>query len=221
MTDQSPPGPAEPEATGPYADVQPPLPPDAVPFDNPYHSPDYQPAPSSGAPPAQAAPYQPGYQGGSPPAEPAANPYGYQAPNYSAGYPAYPSHPTYPNQMGQSAYPPYPAYMAPPEAVAKNGWGVASLVLSIVGMTVLFGSLVPSVLGVIFGHLGLSAVKRQQANNKGVAAAGLIVGYIGLAVSILVWLALLGLFAAGLSGDWSYYSLGSIDASSLIPAVAA
>jgi hypothetical protein len=95
--------------------------------------------------------------------------------------------------------------MAPPEAVAKNGWSVASLVLSIVGMTVLFGWLIPSALGVIFGHVGLNAVKRGEANNKGVATAGLIVGYIGVAVSLAFWLLMLGLVAAGVSSDWWLY----------------
>jgi hypothetical protein len=99
----------------------------------------------------------------------------------------------------------------------KNGMGVASLVLSIAGIVILPGLFIGSVLGVIFGHIGLAAVGRGEANNRGVALAGVIIGYIGLAISILIW----GLvFAIGGAGLWYYASGAAPDlAAAVFPAV--
>jgi uncharacterized membrane protein len=93
-----------------------------------------------------------------------------------------------------------PGYFYPmpdPRARQKNGWGVASLVLGIGGLTVLFFLVVPSILAVVFGHIGRRAAANGEADNPGVALAGLIMGYLGVAGwSLIGMLALIGLFAA-------------------------
>jgi hypothetical protein len=131
---------------------------------------------------------------------------GYQGQGGHQGYGAYQGYGGYPGPGTYAAapYPPaYPAYIAaPPASVAKNGWGVASLVLSIAGMTVLLTFMIGSVLGVIFGHVALAAVKRGTASNRGVALAGLIVGYVGIGVNILMWILFVGFFT--LLGDLPY-----------------
>jgi hypothetical protein len=108
------------------------------------------------------------------------------------------------------AYPPpgagYPgAYYAPygghdPHASSKNSWAVASLILSIVGMTILLFTGVCSVLGVIFGHLGLKAAKDGLATNRGMAIGGLIVGYVGLGFTVMFW----GIIAIAIIGAASW-----------------
>ncbi|MCF2530158.1 DUF4190 domain-containing protein [Yinghuangia soli] len=62
-----------------------------------------------------------------------------------------------------------------------NGMAIASLVLSIVCL-----SGVGSVLGVIFGHIALGQIERTGQQGRGMAIAGLVIGYVGLAVVALV-----------------------------------
>jgi hypothetical protein len=97
------------------------------------------------------------------------------------GYPAYPpAQQPYPSQYPQqpmAGYPPaYPA--APMAAPSTNGFAIASLVCSIIGI---------SLLGVIFGHVALSQINRSggMSQGKGLAIAGLIIGYIGIAFALL------------------------------------
>ncbi len=68
---------------------------------------------------------------------------------------------------------PYPVYaMAPP----TNGLAVASLICSVLGF---------SLLGVIFGHVALGQIRSKGEAGHGLAVAGLIIGYLGLAVVVL------------------------------------
>lgn len=80
----------------------------------------------------------------------------------------------------QPAQPQYgygaPAYAAP-AAPTKNWMGITSLVTSLLGI---------SLLGIIFGHLGMSAAKKGEADNKGLAIAGLVLGYLGLVGGVLL-----------------------------------
>lgn len=85
------------------------------------------------------------------------------------------------------AYPPAPptgyAYAANPYAVNTSGnWmGIASLVLSLASL--FFG--ITCIPGVILGHMGLSAAKRGTANNRGLALAGVIIGWIFVGFGLL------------------------------------
>lgn len=70
----------------------------------------------------------------------------------------------------------------------RNGLGVASLVLGILsipaGLFVI--GIVLGILAVVFGFVGRSRVKRGEADNGGVALAGIITGFVGIAISIVV-----------------------------------
>jgi hypothetical protein len=57
-----------------------------------------------------------------------------------------------------------------------NGFAIASLVLSLVGL---------SVLAIIFGHVSRSQMKRTGESGEGLATAGLILGYVELIASVL------------------------------------
>jgi hypothetical protein len=72
-----------------------------------------------------------------------------------------------------------------PMASKTNGYAVASLVLSLVWMLGL-GSL----LAVIFGHIALGQIKRDPyQGGKGLAIAGLVIGYAALALILVVIIA--------------------------------
>ena len=77
-------------------------------------------------------------------------------------------------------------------SVAKtNVLAIVSLVTSIVGM---------SLVGVITGHIGLNQIKKTGEQGRGLAIAGLIVGYVALVLQILFIVALAG-FAEAQGGS--------------------
>ena len=121
----------------------------------------------------------------------------YPAPT-SVPYPPYaPSQPVMVNvmqQVGQQQYaaaPLIPVVIAPP----SSGKATASLVLGIIGLVMLacFGiGAILGLLAVIFGHVALGEIRRSSGRLRGVgsAIAGLIMGYLSIAVGVLVLLAI-------------------------------
>lgn len=81
---------------------------------------------------------------------------------------------------------PYASGFANP---ARNGLGVAALIVGILsiplGLTVIVGS-VMGIVAIVLGITGRSRVKRGEANNPGVALWGIITGIIGIVVSVAV-----------------------------------
>ncbi|MFD7549685.1 DUF4190 domain-containing protein [Streptomyces sp. NPDC059816] len=81
---------------------------------------------------------------------------------------------------------PYPMATPPP----RNGMGIAALVLGVVGvllgLVVIFFwmSWLPALLALVFGCIGLSHVRKGVATNRGMALAGVILGVVGLLVSV-------------------------------------
>ncbi|MEU7485765.1 DUF4190 domain-containing protein [Streptomyces sp. NPDC042319] len=93
----------------------------------------------------------------------------------------------------QMQFPPGPpAPMgAPAPQTARNGLGVAALVLGVIGV---LSGLIPllfwlagtlGLLALIFGLVGRGRVKRGQATNKGVALAGLLLGIAAMVVAVI------------------------------------
>ena len=78
--------------------------------------------------------------------------------------------------------PPAPAYGGPP-AKKTNVLAIVSLIASIAGFVIAWG--IGSIVGIICGHISLSQIKKTGEEGHGLAVAGLIVGYIGLALAIL------------------------------------
>ena len=97
----------------------------------------------------------------------------------------------YPSPPAPGAYPPPgfppPAYPVKPKA---NGLALTSMILGILGITVglclLFFPVMP-ILAVVFGHIGLTQIRKTGAPGRGYAIAGLVTGYIGIAFAVL-WL---------------------------------
>ena len=96
----------------------------------------------------------------------------------------------YPN--GQWAQPTGPGLWL---AQSKNGVGTAALVFGILGLTIFSG--IGSIVAVILGHMGLKAAKQGLASNRGSSVAGVVMGYIGLALILLAVIAAILL--------WRYY----------------
>lgn len=95
-------------------------------------------------------------------------------------------------QYGQPAY----AHPGPPPGprpgTEKNWMNVTSLALSLGGLVTGI-TVIP---GIIFGHLGLSAAKRGEADNRSLGLAGVITGYVILALGLLALVAVLVFFGA-------------------------
>jgi hypothetical protein len=81
--------------------------------------------------------------------------------------------------------PPYPPYGYAPVPVAQprtNGLAIASMVLGIVWIY-----WIGSILAVIFGHIAISQINKSAGTQtgKGMAIAGVVLGYVGLGFLLL------------------------------------
>jgi len=106
--------------------------------------------------------------------------------------PAAPAAPAY----GAPAAPAAPAYAAPaysaPASSKTNVLAIVSLV------SAFFISLV----AVITGHIALSQIKKTGEQGRGLAIAGLIIGYVGLVVG-LIWI-VFAIIIAGVAASQGY-----------------
>lgn len=123
--------------------------------------------PGSGGGYGQQPPSSGGY--GSGPQQPYGQPYGGYGPP-SGGY-------------GQPG-----GYGAPP-AGKTNGMAIASLICSLLGLV----TCVSAIVGVILGHIALGQIKRTGEEGRGMAMAGVIVGYVLSGLLILLVIAYFGL----------------------------
>ncbi|MFB6821753.1 DUF4190 domain-containing protein [Streptomyces virginiae] len=158
-----------------------------------------------------AAPTPPQHPMAGPPASAA---YGYPAqPGYGfpgdAGYPAQPGQQGYPGYPGYQGYPGQGAY--PPYGVQRsNGFGVTALVLGIlavVGCITSFFALALGIAAVVFGVLGRGKARRGEADNGGMALAGIILGAIGIVLgAVMVAIVFAGFMERGSGSDSPYDS---------------
>ena len=131
----------------------------------------------------------------------------YQDPNTSYqnpqhGQPQY-QNPQYPTpQYGQPQYgqAPYVGAGFRP-APATNTLAIVSLVLAVLGLT--FIPLIASVCAVVCGHVAKGQIKRTGEGGSGFATAGLIVGYVSIALFVLV-VAAIFIFAIAASNSSTY-----------------
>lgn len=84
-----------------------------------------------------------------------------------------------------------PAFVPAPVA-STNVLAIVSLVTGIAGLT--FVPFFGSIAAVVTGHISLSQLKRKQENGRGMALAGLITGYVGVAFAVLATIAMIGFF---------------------------
>ncbi len=103
----------------------------------------------------------------------------------------------------QQVPPPIPPYGYPQSRPRTNSMAITSFITSL---------FFPP-LGIIFGHIGLNQIKRTGEEGRGFAIAGLVVGYVFTAVSLVIvamWAIALGALASAFSSldedDYSTYS---------------
>lgn len=80
----------------------------------------------------------------------------------------------------------------------NNGLAIASLVLSIVGICCGIGSII----GIVLGFVALNQIKKTGQSGEGLAKAGIIIGFITLAIGIIFWIISL---ASG-NGSYTFYT---------------
>ena len=79
---------------------------------------------------------------------------------------------------------------------ATNGLAIASMVLGIVWIY-----WIGSILAVVFGHIALRQIKRSPyQTGQGMAIAGLVLGYVGLAILTIVVVAVITVGSSGGAG---------------------
>ncbi|MCV7445172.1 DUF4190 domain-containing protein [Mycobacterium paraense] len=88
-----------------------------------------------------------------------------------------------PPPAGGYGYPPPPGY-PPPQMVGTNGFAVASLVCSLFGWVCMF---IGAFLGIIFGFVALSQIRRTGQKGRGMAIAGIVIGAVVLVAGIAIW----------------------------------
>ncbi|MDN4475856.1 DUF4190 domain-containing protein [Demequina sp. SYSU T00192] len=90
--------------------------------------------------------------------------------------------PSYSSPGYAAPTPQQPYYGGSPTRATKTWMNVTSLVCA------LLVPVVGSLLAIIFGHLGVAASKRGDAEYKGIGIAGLVLGYLGLVGGIVSFL---------------------------------
>lgn len=162
MSDPTTPG-AAPE------DPTPPAPPSGAPYGAPSGYPGAAPDPDASAPAAPESPY------GAP-----------AAPGYTPQQPYAAAQPGYPAQQPYGAAPPYPApgYGGYPVGPKYNVLAIISMIASIVGALWIVPFL-GALAGVIMGHISLRQIARTGERGRGMALAGVIVGWVALGLFVL------------------------------------
>lgn len=119
-----------------------------------------------------------------------------QPPNY--GIPQTPPQYGYPPPQQQGGYQiplqpgmPGPLYLEPP----NSAMAVASMVLGIVGFVAL--PLIGSILALIFGYMARNEIRNSQGRvgGQGMATAGIVMGYIGIALGVVIAIFVIGIIA--------------------------
>jgi hypothetical protein len=93
--------------------------------------------------------------------------------------PPHAGQPVQPYQPGHPSTYQYPAYVAAPQAT--NGMAIASMVLGILWLY-----WIGSVLALIFGYVALGQIKERNQGGRGMAIAGIVLGWVGVGALLLV-----------------------------------
>lgn len=115
------------------------------------------------------------------------------APQDPYGQPQYPASgpPSSPVPYGQPPYyqPAYPPPLVIAQGPPTSGLAVASMVVGIVGAVGGWCALgIPCVVAIVLGHFALNATKNGQRSGRGMAIAGLVLGYLFVVPYALIFI---------------------------------
>ena len=106
------------------------------------------------------------------------------------------------------AAPAYGAAPAAPAAYPAQGYGqpAAGERWNVLAIISLVSAFFVSLAAVICGHIALSQIKRTGEKGRGLAIAGLVLGYLGLIAGLIFILVFIGVIMAGINeGGYSTY----------------
>lgn len=120
--------------------------------------------------------------------------------------------PAAPETPAAPAAPSAPAYGTPPAAPAAPAYAApaygapASTKTNVLAIVSLVSAFFVSLVAVITGHIALNQIKKTGEQGRGLAIAGLIIGYIGLVVGLIWVIVIIAIAAAGgFSASYSTY----------------
>ena len=118
--------------------------------------------------------------------------------------PAY-SPPAPPAYGATPAAPAYGAAPAAPQAYAPQGYGqpAAADKWNVLAIISLVSAFFVSLAAVICGHIALSQIKKTGEKGRGLAIAGLVLGYLGLVAGLIFIIVMVAVIMAGI-GESSY-----------------
>jgi hypothetical protein len=92
-------------------------------------------------------------------------------------------------------------YQAPAPFAPRNGLGIAALIAAIVGLLLCWsvvGGVIVGIVAAVMGFIARGRVKRGEADNGGIALAGVVLGFLSIvaglafiAIWIFFWLSVL------------------------------
>ena len=122
-----------------------------------------------------------------PPNEPVPPPGGYLGDQSSGGYGQMPLPPPGDPYGPPPGYPQYGqyGYAQPQYAPSRgtNGMAIASLVCGVLGFSTCG---ITSILAIIFGHVALGQIRRNEEDGRGLGIAGLVLGYVAVAIGLII-----------------------------------
>jgi len=102
-----------------------------------------------------------------------------------------------------TSYPPPPPQpysgFTPPPTGPRNGLGIATLALAIIGLVfcwTVVGGVILGLSAVIIGFVARGRITRGEATNGGIAVAGIVLGFLAIIVSLVFIPIWIGVFDA-------------------------
>ncbi len=91
-----------------------------------------------------------------------------------------------------------------PRTASTNGFAITSMIMGILGFVVLYG--LGSILALVFGYIAKSQIKKSPTPQEGssYATAGIVMGWIGIALGILLIVGII-LFALAFPDSFQNY----------------
>ncbi|GGA57435.1 hypothetical protein GCM10011490_03990 [Pseudoclavibacter endophyticus] len=108
-----------------------------------------------------------------------------------------------PNQV-QPGPPPPPAYGAPAPGGYPGASPAPAQSTNTMAIIALVSSFFISIAGIICGHIALNQIKKTGEQGRGLAMAGLIIGYVMLAITVIVVILYVVFFAWVFSYSTTY-----------------